>query len=406
MKRIISVLLALFMLSAVIAGTASATNLPGDCNGDTLIDNKDVVVLFRYVSGGDSNAVEANCDFNNDGAIDNKDVVALFRAVSGGGSGSTSEDEEPDYGPIPEGAIQISNREELFSFAENVLGNKVDYSGKTIVLTDDIDIYPEEEGGKNWTPLSTKALKGATIDGRGHTIKNMTITQSDLKGSYGMGFIGISTTSLTIKNLVFKGACLSSSSKHVGCVIGSTEGSGSKIVIDNVSVIECAIMGGIGAEGDTTGISFRVGGIIGSNTEGGGCSVEVKNCKVEYASIEGFHNISGIVGCTTEAGNVKNTIIEDCSVKDVHIAYSASYAKSYKDPAASRYFADPFYSINDHWSEYHTAADLKNGNTYENVEFYDIGNNVAYKNEEGKTADFEGTFPVGTNTTRPVDQRP
>ena len=57
--------------------------LVGDCNGDGSLDNKDVVALFRHVSGNtpDNFNVEAS-DFNGDGEVDNKDVVTLFRYVS------------------------------------------------------------------------------------------------------------------------------------------------------------------------------------------------------------------------------------------------------------------------------------------------------------------------------------
>lgn len=55
----------------------------GDINGDGFLDNKDVVELFRAVSGNPSaKFVEANADFNGDGSVDNKDVVSLFRYVS------------------------------------------------------------------------------------------------------------------------------------------------------------------------------------------------------------------------------------------------------------------------------------------------------------------------------------
>ena len=60
----------------------SASYVPGDCNGDGAVDNKDVVVLFRYVSGGKKAEDESVYDFNNDGVVDNKDVVALFRYTS------------------------------------------------------------------------------------------------------------------------------------------------------------------------------------------------------------------------------------------------------------------------------------------------------------------------------------
>lgn len=59
---------------------------PGDVNSDGSVDNKDVIALFRYVSGDQSQvSAVSSADVNEDGAVDNKDVVMLFRYVSGGG---------------------------------------------------------------------------------------------------------------------------------------------------------------------------------------------------------------------------------------------------------------------------------------------------------------------------------
>ena len=60
----------------------SGDGLPGDCSGDGAVDNKDVVILFRYVSGDEKEENESVYDFNNDGEVNNKDVVELFRFVS------------------------------------------------------------------------------------------------------------------------------------------------------------------------------------------------------------------------------------------------------------------------------------------------------------------------------------
>ena len=54
----------------------------GDINKDGSTDNKDVVALFRYVSGGGAQTDDPAYDMNNDNSVDNKDVVALFRYVS------------------------------------------------------------------------------------------------------------------------------------------------------------------------------------------------------------------------------------------------------------------------------------------------------------------------------------
>ncbi len=55
----------------------------GDVNKDGVVNNKDVVLLFRYTSDVEiANFDEAAADVNGDGEINNKDVVLLFRWVS------------------------------------------------------------------------------------------------------------------------------------------------------------------------------------------------------------------------------------------------------------------------------------------------------------------------------------
>ena len=58
-----------------------AFDLIGDVDGDGELNNKDVVLLFRYVSH-ESPEYAAEYDVNSDGSINNRDVVALFRALS------------------------------------------------------------------------------------------------------------------------------------------------------------------------------------------------------------------------------------------------------------------------------------------------------------------------------------
>jgi hypothetical protein len=58
--------------------------VPGDITGDGVTNNKDVVALFKYVSGADVDISVPALDITGDGAVNNKDVVALFKYVSGG----------------------------------------------------------------------------------------------------------------------------------------------------------------------------------------------------------------------------------------------------------------------------------------------------------------------------------
>lgn len=128
MKRIISLALIVAVLAAFSSVTAA--KLPGDCNGDGAVDNKDVVVLFRYVSSGEEVEAEENCDFNNDGAIDNKDVVSLFRYVSGGSAGETGDTE--DTGEIIEKDLYIFEdlisleKPEGYTFYDSYLGSGIE----------------------------------------------------------------------------------------------------------------------------------------------------------------------------------------------------------------------------------------------------------------------------------------
>ncbi len=55
----------------------------GDINDDGEVNNKDVVILFRLMSGEDVKVNTYALDPNGDGFVDNKDVVQLFRYCSG-----------------------------------------------------------------------------------------------------------------------------------------------------------------------------------------------------------------------------------------------------------------------------------------------------------------------------------
>lgn len=61
----------------------AVTHTPGDINDDGEVDNKDVVVLFRYLNNYDVAVNVFALDINNDGEPNNKDVTVLFRYLNG-----------------------------------------------------------------------------------------------------------------------------------------------------------------------------------------------------------------------------------------------------------------------------------------------------------------------------------
>ena len=99
MKKTLSLILVISVFIFLILTSGVLALFRGDVNGDDAVDNKDVVVLFRYVSGGNKVEDESSYDYNGDGSVDNKDVVALFRFVS---SGAEPEELEPEPEPTPD----------------------------------------------------------------------------------------------------------------------------------------------------------------------------------------------------------------------------------------------------------------------------------------------------------------
>ena len=67
---------------AVYDRTEKPPFIPGDINGDGEVDNKDVVALFRYVSGVNVEVNVIALDVNGDGKINNKDITILFRYLN------------------------------------------------------------------------------------------------------------------------------------------------------------------------------------------------------------------------------------------------------------------------------------------------------------------------------------
>ncbi len=68
---------------AVQNGSITVTSyIPGDINGDGEVNNKDLTVLFRYLSDWDIEVNEKALDVNGDGDVNNKDLTILFRYLS------------------------------------------------------------------------------------------------------------------------------------------------------------------------------------------------------------------------------------------------------------------------------------------------------------------------------------
>ena len=166
-----------------------------------------------------------------------------------------------------DGSYTVTSANGLMNIAELVNGGKTDIN---ITLDKNIDLT-----GKGWTPIGTnyeKRYKG-TFDGRGHTIKGLTVTTNDQF----VGLFGYLDKAGTVKNVVMEGIQITSNhvlmSGNTGGVVGYSWGT-----IENCSV-----------SGSVSGTNC-VGGVVGSQKAGSiiGCS--------SSAIVKGTRYVGGVAG--------------------------------------------------------------------------------------------------------------
>ena len=174
---------------------------------------------------------------------------------------------DPGYTIEGNGSYTVTSADGLINVAELVNGGKTDIN---ITLGKNIDLT-----GKGWTPIGTnyeKRYKG-TFDGRGHTIKGLTVTTNDQF----VGLFGYLDRAGTVKNVVMEGIQITSNhvlmSGNTGGVVGYSWGT-----IENCSV-----------SGSVSGTDC-VGGVVGSQKAGSiiGCS--------SSATVKGKHYVGGVAG--------------------------------------------------------------------------------------------------------------
>ena len=67
----------------VVYAAAFDTGILGDLNGDSLVDNKDAILMYRHTAGWQQDINDKILDFNGDGYTNNNDAKYLLDYVSG-----------------------------------------------------------------------------------------------------------------------------------------------------------------------------------------------------------------------------------------------------------------------------------------------------------------------------------
>ncbi len=183
--------------------------------------------------------------------------------------------------------VEISSADQLRKLSSNTS----DYTGKRIVLTDDIDL-----AGEKWTPIDGRKLSGTIIDGDGHSIKNMTIEVKEEAG-----FIGFNSSNVIIRNITFDNANVkttATSQAYAGVVISKNYAA---ITLENVNVINSRVDN-----------NWQAGGLVGF-AEGNGPTFI--NCFIKNSFVGGKNSTAGTL---FGLGKV-NITVKGCSAENVQL---------------------------------------------------------------------------------------
>ena len=208
---------------------------------------------------------------------------------------------EPETDPDDENTYLISTPAELAWVAQQVNGKKDNFVGKTLLLTNDINL-----NGHHWTPIGnvtsypTISFHG-TFDGQNHTISNLTASDN-AKGYAAAGLFG--SLMGTVKNVTLKNVNIRST-HYAGAVVAYSSKNGA-------TVENCHVDGGtITSVPEYTGSAYdngdKAGGIIGYYV----VSDKVSNCTAKNLTITAYRELGGITGCGPQSG------MTGCSVENI-----------------------------------------------------------------------------------------
>ena len=206
--------------------------------------------------------------------------------------------------------ITIASAEELALFKYEVTDKKVNYNGYTLNITADIDL-----GAGFWRPINP--VNNLTINGNGHTIRNLLVRSCTNSSGYGFGFISNATGNLTIKDLTFDGASVLRAKGYENFYVGNVGGivvayTYGTTLFENVKVTN-SFIGGYG----------KIGCLLGMGADPG-VKVAFKNCVSQNNTIHAAYDIGGLAGNIQRGNGVDNATVENCTVENISVVYDSN----------------------------------------------------------------------------------
>jgi uncharacterized protein YjdB len=267
-------------------------------------------------------------------------------AVTVVGSSTVTPDTSWYYNNPTATTFTIYDADQLAGLA-TLVNNGIDsFSGKTIILGNNIDLSAYASG-EGWTPVGIYPYFTGTFDGNGKTISNLTINRtSDNYSTVGLfGYVGGYASGGTVQNLGIVNASINGGS-YVGGIAGSV-GSNSSITncystgvisgsssygyvggiagfVDNSSITDCYSTAAVSGSGNVGGIAgfvwpsssitdcYSTGAVSGNGDSVGGIAGHVG----DNSSITNCHSTGAVSGNGDRvggiAGDVRDSSITNC----------------------------------------------------------------------------------------------
>ena len=236
---------------------------------------------FRYDDGADAGSSNENGSFT----VTGNQAPLIVTVMPQTAKKLWTQVADTSWYSADQTSFTLTTARQLAGLAQLVNTSRIDFSGKTVRLGNDISLRNDDgtPGTRLWVGIGTSGSFNGTFDGGGHTISQMTAASGG--SSSGSAALFITCSGATIKNLTLLGEATGGSA--AGLVLNMTD----------TTVENCAVSVTVTASG-----SGASGGIAG--TVSGGA---VKNC-INRSSVTGKDGVGGLTGELKNGG-----VIQDCA---------------------------------------------------------------------------------------------
>lgn len=289
-------------------------------------------VATNYVFVPESGVISATCRLKQDGAVVTEHVltsisIAANKRTNVVGTIVGSPEDIWDGSTLTVPAVDDQNRyviDETSDLAWLAANGLTLESNRTFILAKDLNMGAH-------TLSSAKLPQGSTVDGAGHTIKNILTSDGGLFGD---------ATDLTLKNLTIDGITVGAASSHVGALVNTLKGSGS---FSSVTVKNAVVSTTSGAAGGMVGYVVRKS----VKERGETLSLTFDDCHADNVSVAGSQSEGLFVGLLSgyDAGETVS-FASNCSVARSSVA---DYTSPYREGNEGAWLKTTDYSKYNAW---------------------------------------------------------